>query len=444
MATNFYFPRENTQPKRLVEWAPGVICNWICKHTIHAVQSSDGTSSNGSPLAVGIVFFGYGFISASAFSRMPAIRDQLGSTPTQLSFALVWGGIGIVLGSPFTGRLVDRYSSRVVSVAATLITLTGWALVPMAYSIPILALMFFIIGAGGGAAGVAVNIQGSLVEKRRKKVWMPYWHGLFSIGAVVGAVAAAFAAFIKLAIGWQFLTVSALWAVVIHLATIRFIPDANLQSNPKSKPTENKAGQQRQLVLPPTVILLGIIALAACLGESAAHDWLALILVDNRMAAPALGAISIAGFDLTMTLGRFTGGTLIQRYGRTPVLRVAGVLACIGVGALCLINSTPVALLGASAWGLGLSVVFPAAISAAGEIPNRGSQAIATVATIGYGGFLLGAPLIGFLAHSMPLDKALLAVAVIVLLIAILASAARERGITPRPVSNLISSHGSS
>jgi len=137
------------------------------------------------------------------------------------------------------------------------------------------------------------------------------------------------------------------------------------------------------------------------------------------------------------------GGPLFLA-GDQPVLRVAGVLACIGVVALCLINSTPIAMLGASAWGLGLSVVFPAAISAAGEIPNRGSQAIATVATIGYGGFLLGAPLIGFLAHSMPLDKALLAVAVIVLLIAILASAARERGITPRPVSNLISSHGSS
>ena len=401
--------------------------NWIRKHIIHALQPSADTPPNGSPLAVGIVFFGYGFISASAFSRMPVIRDQLGCTPTQLAFALVCGGIGTVLCSPFIGRLVDRYSSRVVSIAATLITLTGWALVPTAYSIPILALMFFIIGAGGGAAGVAVNIQGCLVEKRRKKVWMPHWHGLFSIGAVVGAVAAAFAAFIELAIGWQFLTVSALWAVVIYLATIRFIPDANLHLNPKSKPAENKAGQQRPLVLPPTVILLGIIALASCLGESAAHDWLALILVDNRMAAPALGALTIAGFDLTMALGRFTGGALIQRYGRTPVLRVAGVLACIGVVALCLINSTPIALLGASAWGLGLSVVFPAAISAAGEIPNRGSQAIATVSTVGYGGFLLGAPLIGILAQFLPLDKALLAVAAIVLLIAILASAARER-----------------
>jgi MFS family permease len=133
------------------------------------------------------------------------------------------------------------------------------------------------------------------------------------------------------------------------------------------------------------------------------------------------------GFNLTMAIGRFTGGAVIQRYGRVPVLRSAGILACVSVTALCLVNSTLVALLGAFGWGLGLSVVFPAVISAAGEVPGRGAAAIAQVATIGYAGFLVGAPLIGLLAHLMPLDRALLAVAGIVPLIAILAPAAKER-----------------
>ena len=75
-------------------------------------------------------------------------------------------------------------------------------------------------------------------------------------------------------------------------------------------------------------------------------------------------------------------------------------------------------------------------MSAAGEVPGRGGRAIAVVSTIGYGGFLLGAPLIGFLAHMMPLDRALLAVAVLVLLVAILASVARERNSEPVSVPN--------
>ena len=99
-----------------------------------------------------------------------------------------------------------------------------------------------------------------------------------------------------------------------------------------------------------------------------------------------------------MALGRFAGGFIIQRFGRAPVLRVAGTLASTGVAALCLVPSTLTALIGALAWGLG------------------------------YGGFLFGAPLIGFLAHMMPLDRALLAVAALVLLVAILAPVAREHG----------------
>jgi len=291
------------------------------------------------------MFLGNGFVLASSYSRMPGIRDQLGSTPTQLAFALVCMGIGSILGMPFTGRLVDRYSSRMISLVATVICLGGWAALPMARSVPELALMLLITGVGAGVSGVAMNVQG-------------------------------------------------LWRSAVH----------------------------------PVEILLGIITFATALGEGAANDWLALMLVDNRGAPPAVGALTFAGFNLTMAIGRFSSGVVIQRYGRAPVLRAAGILACTGVVGLCLVNSPLIALLGALAWGLGLSVVFPSAISAACEVPGRGSRAIAVVSTIGYGGFLFGAPLIGTLAHMMPLDRALLAVAVLVLLIAILASVARERG----------------
>ena len=178
-------------------------------------------------------------------------------------------------------------------------------------------------------------------------------------------------------------------------------------------------------------LLLGLIVFATAVGEGAANDWLALMLVDNRAAPAAVGALTYAGFNLTMTIGRFAGGAIIQRFGRVPVLYAAGAIASAGVAMLCLVPSTAVALIGAAAWGLGLSVVFPSAMSAAGEVPGRGGRAIAVVSTIGYGGFLLGAPLIGFLAHRMPLDRALLAVAVLVLLVAILAPVARERRSEP-------------
>lgn len=274
---------------------------------------------------------------------------------------------------------------------------------------------------------------------------MPYWHGLFSLGAVAGAMAGALAASVGLSLAWQLPVVSFVLMVAMWWATAFYVADAGLHSGVREEQPEEPVfdepqvlATERQAVPAPqgssitrVEILLGIIVFGTAVGEGAANDWLALMLVDNRAAPAAFGALIYAGFNLTMALGRFAGGVIIQRLGRAPVLRVAGLLASAGVAALCLIPSTVVALLGALAWGLGLSVVFPSAMSAAGEVPGRGSRAIAVVSTIGYGGFLLGAPLIGLLAHHMPLDRALLAVAVLVLLVAILASVARERIVQP-------------
>jgi len=288
-------------------------------------QSSASGSLIGSPYAVVVMFFGYGFVMASSYSRMPGIRDQLGCTPTQLAFALVCMGVGIILGMPFAGRLVDRFSSR----AVTLVSLGGWVLVPTARSVSVLALTLLITGVGAGVAGVAMNVQGHLVEVRRQKVWMPYWHGFFSVGAVSGALAGAFAASIGLPIGWQLLGVSGFLAVAMCLATTRFIPDAGLHSSAGSEPVEepifdepqalasapSQAGQRRRSALNPIEILLGIITFATALGEGAANDWLALMLVDNRGAPPGAWGTDLCGFQPD------DGHRPVYRRGSHPALR---------------------------------------------------------------------------------------------------------------------------
>ena len=179
---------------------------------------------------------------------------------------------------------------------------------------------------------------------------------------------------------------------------------------------------ERQSSITRVEILLGIIVFGTAVGEGAANDWLALVLVDNRGAPAAMGALTYAGFNLTMALGRFVGGVVIERFGRAAVLRIAGLVASAGVAAVCLIPSTVAALMGALAWGLGLSVVFPSAMSAAGSARARLSGDHGCLDRWRLGGFLLGAPLIGFLAHRVPLDQALLAVALLILPVTILAS----------------------
>jgi MFS family permease len=83
------------------------------------------------------------------------------------------------------------------------------------------------------------------------------------------------------------------------------------------------------------------------------------------------------------------------------------------------------AYLGAVAWGFGVALVFPAAMSAGGEVPGRAADAIAAVATIGYGGFLLGPPLIGVLGQHVGLGSALLVLPVLAAAIVVLSPALR-------------------
>ena len=174
---------------------------------------TDKSGAHGSPLAVAVMFIGNGVVMASSLSRMPEIRDQVGATPTSLAFALVCVGIGSIVSMPFTGVLADRYSSMMVSRVATVVCLLAWALVPLANSVPALAVIMLVAGLGTGVGDVAMNIQGNVVEQRRNKVLMPFWHGLFSFGGVAGALAGALAASLGLPLSWQLSTVSLLLLV---------------------------------------------------------------------------------------------------------------------------------------------------------------------------------------------------------------------------------------
>jgi hypothetical protein len=80
-------------------------------------------------------------------------------------------------------------------------------------------------------------------------------------------------------------------------------------SGPRTIPlSKSVTGQERRLALEPVIILLGIVIFATALGEGAAKDWLALVLVDDRGVGPAISALTHGGFHLTMAVGRFTGG----------------------------------------------------------------------------------------------------------------------------------------
>jgi MFS family permease len=128
-----------------------------------------------------------------------------------------------------------------------------------------------------------------------------------------------------------------------------------------------------------------------------------------------------------MAAGRFGGTAAAERFGRDGAVRAGGLVVFTGVALTLLVPALPAAFLGVALWGLGVSLVFPAAISASGEMPGRPAEAIAAVSTIGYGGFLIGPPLLGLLAEHVGLARALLTLLVPAGAVGLLASVLRSR-----------------
>jgi hypothetical protein len=83
----------------------------------------------------------------------------------------------------------------------------------------------------------------------------------------------------------------------------------------------------------------------------------------------------------------------------------------------------PIAYVGAALWGLGVALIFPAGMSAAGDTPGRAADAIAFVGATGYGALLVGPPLIGFLGNRLGLGVALWVVPAMALVVVVFASA---------------------
>jgi MFS family permease len=151
--------------------------------------------------------------------------------------------------------------------------------------------------------------------------------------------------------------------------------------------------------------LFGVIALCAAYDEGAIGDWGALHLRQDLSASAALAAAGYAAFALAEAMGRLSGITLLERLGRTRVLVLGGLTACAGMLFASLAPDIWLALAGFAATGLGLANMFPAAMSRAGLLAGSGGVAVAS--TLGYTGFLLGPPAIGFLAGEFSLRAGL-------------------------------------
>ena len=350
--------------------------------------------------------------------RIPAVKAATHASPAALGLALLGLSGGAVVTMTVSGALCRRFGSGRVLVACGALLSLALLLPPLARSAPWLGLGLVVFGIGYGCVNVSMNsIAVDVVAALRRPV-MPSFHAAWSLGGLAGA-------------GLGGLLAPHLGIVSLLGLAVTVVCGRMLLAHPLTAPRTAQAagagerngrpGAGTRPGSPPgsraqawrVVGVFGLIALCSAYGEGAIGDWGALHLRQDLGAGPGLAAAGYAAFALAEACGRLAGSWLLSRLGQTMVLVAGGLTACAGMLAAALAPVVFVALAGFALTGLGVANMFPAAMTRAGLV--AGPYGVAAASTLGYGGFLLGPPAIGFLASLAGLGTGLTTVSALAL-----------------------------
>jgi MFS family permease len=386
------------------------------------------------------VFAIQGFSFASWAVRVPAVKEQVSASAAALGLALLGLSAGAVATMLLAGALCRRFGSqRTTVVSCTLLSVTV-VLPALARSAITLGLLLAVFGAAYGSLNVAMNtVAVDMVAALRRPV-MPGFHAAWSFGGLAGAgLGGLLAPHLS---PLRHLSLIALICLLVAAVTGRTLLRHTIAVSPAPTPTPAPAtppaagGRPAPEAGPASawrdawrtsrvVGLFGLIALCAAYGEGAIGDWGALHLRQDLGASAGLAAAGYAAFALAEATGRLSGTALLIRLGRTTVLVLGGLAAGAGMLLASFAPDVWLALAGFAVTGLGLANLFPVTIARAGLL--AGSAGVALTSTLGYGGFLLGPPAIGFLASEFGLPAALTTLSFLALIAAVIAYLCRHR-----------------
>ncbi|MBU3744742.1 MAG: MFS transporter [Sediminibacterium sp.] len=343
--------------------------------------------------AVSALFFASGLTFSSWASRIPEVQSIHHLSEGELGGVLFALPVGSLISLPFWGWMIARFGSKKmlmigISLYAALLLLISFTQTTLQ-----LWMVLFLFGMIGNLCNIAVNTQAVGVEKLYGKSIMARFHAIWSLagftGAAIGNLLIAYQATLLI----HFLSIVAIALCLLFLAGSQLLMgDATTQSN-------------AFLVKPDRhLLILGGIAFSCMACEGTMFDWSGVYFQKVVAVPPKQVIIGYTAFMSTMAAGRFLGDTIITRLGRQQVLRASGLLICTGLLLAVLFPYILPATLGCMLVGMGVSSVIPVVYSAAGNSQQYApSVALATVSSIGFLGFLLGPPLIGWVAQLFSL-----------------------------------------
>ena len=370
---------------------------------------SDAGKTKAARRASLLIFLVCGIGLSSWAPMVPFAKINLGLDDAALGLVLLSLGAGAILTMPFTGFLINKFGSRRVMLIAAIVIAITLPLLLLTSTAVELAIALFVFGASIGSIDVAMNSHAVLVQDRYGRHIMSSFHGMFSLGGLLGSIGLGFLIKMGLSPTIAAVSISALLVIIAGSQYQNLFPKA-----------EEKSVDSFSFSLPRgPVLALGLMCFVFFLAEGALLDWSAVFLQFNRNFEPSMAGLGYAVFSVAMAIMRLTGDKIVHEIGSSRVVLIGALVSAAGYALAVLVPWQGAALIGFALVGLGAANVVPVFFTAAGNIPNiPASVSLPAVTTLGYMGQLAGPAMIGFIAEASSLPVALGFVAVLLLIVA--------------------------
>lgn len=350
-------------------------------------------------ISVSTFFFVNGFLYANWTARLPELQRFFGLNNAQLGSVLFCIALGSMAAMPFAGWLGSKFGSDTIVKITALLFCVSIPLVAISQNEWIIRLCFFFLGAASGSMDVTMNGQAVLVERLWGKVIFSSFHAVFSIGMAIGAAVGGVFSNFQIPLLSHLTILAVLGTLPIIWASTKLIKDMPETAN--NVVSEEKIDKFLAL---KTILPFGIIAFCCMTGEGSMVDWSAIFMNKVVGQSEVLSAWAFGAFGVSMTIGRIFGDYFTLKLGKQKLMLIDALLSIAGLGIALAFVSVWSTFLGFFLVGLGLSTIVPIVFSSAGNLKNISPSAGISMATsIGYSGFFIGPPTIGYLAEAFDL-----------------------------------------
>ncbi|MBC8034855.1 MAG: MFS transporter, partial [Chitinophagaceae bacterium] len=302
--------------------------------------------------------------------------------------------VGQMSGMALSSYLVSRFGSKRMLTIGALLYPGSLVLLGVASAVWQLAAFLCVFGLCANLSNISVNTQGVGVERLYRRSIMASFHGLWSLAGLTGGLIGAFVVTRDMEPFTHFCIICGL-AILLWLIAHRYV-----------LPRDATQGAKRSIFVKPdkTILRLGLIAFACMVCEGAMFDWSG-VYFEKVVGAPRdLVRLGYVAFMFTMAGGRFAADWLVNRFGIKRMIQASGLVIISGLMLAVFFPYLTTATAGFLLVGIGVSSVVPLVYSLAGKSATlHPGVALAAVSSIGFFGFLLGPPMIGFIAEAASL-----------------------------------------